>query len=383
MRIVRTGAALAAASLTLTACSTGPAGEDESSPSSSSGESSPASSGSGSADSSGEGSGDGDGDEGAATFPVTVEHALGKTTIEKEPTRIATLGWSDHDIVAALGVKPVGAPEITWGGNANKSTDWFDKQANELDGEITRYSDADGAPIDEIATLQPDLILATNSGITPEEYEKLSKLAPVVAYPELAWGTSWQDSTKLVGQAMGKPAEAEQLVADTEQKIADTAKKYPELEGTTAAWASFAATDLSTFSLYTTTDNRPRMLEDLGMVNAPVIGELSKDASNFMVEVSAEKADTVEADVVVFYADETLPADTVVTNDLLKAIPAFTRGSYVAADDPVASYPMSSPTPLSIPVALEEFVPQLAEAAQKAQGAQASGGSASGEPSSE
>lgn len=379
MRIVRTGAALAAASLTLTACSTGPAGEDESSPSSSSGESSPASSGSGSADSGDEGSGD----EGAATFPVTVEHALGKTTIEEEPTKIATLGWSDHDIVAALGVKPVGAPEITWGGNANKSTDWFDKQANELDGEITRYSDADGAPIDEIAKLQPDLILATNSGITPEEYEKLSKLAPVVAYPELAWGTSWQDSTKLIGQAMGKPAEAEQLVADTEQKIADTAKKYPELEGTTAAWASFAATDLSTFSLYTTTDNRPRMLEDLGMVNAPVIGELSKDASNFMVEVSAEKADTVEADVVIFYADETLPADTVVTNDLLKAIPAFTRGSYVAADDPVASYPMSSPTPLSIPVALEEFVPQLAEAAQKAQGAQASGGSASGEPSSE
>ena len=128
MRIVRTGAALAAASLTLTACSTGPAGEDESSPSSSSGESSSASSGSGSADSSGEGSGD----EGAATFPVTIEHALGKTTIEKEPTRIATLGWSDHDIVAALGVKPVGAPEITWGGNANKSTDWFDKKANEL-----------------------------------------------------------------------------------------------------------------------------------------------------------------------------------------------------------------------------------------------------------
>ncbi|QRO86966.1 iron-siderophore ABC transporter substrate-binding protein [Kytococcus sedentarius] len=381
MRIVRTSAALAAASLTLTACSTGPAGDDESSPASSSGESSPASSGSGSADSGGEGSGDGD--EGAATFPVTVEHALGKTTIEEEPTRIATLGWSDHDIVAALGVKPVGAPEITWGGNANKSTDWFDKKANELDGEITRYSDADGAPIDEIATLQPDLILATNSGITPEEYEKLSKLAPVVAYPELAWGTSWQDSTKLIGQAMGKPAEAEQLVEDTEQKIADTAAKHPELEGTTAAWASFAATDLSTFTLYTTTDNRPRMLEDLGMVNAPVIGELSKDASNFMVEVSAEKADTVEADVVVFYADETLAADTVVKNDLLKAIPAFTRGSYVAADDPVASYPMSSPTPLSIPVALEEFVPQLAEAATKAQGAQASGGSASGEPSSE
>lgn len=366
MRIVRTGAVLAAASLTLTACSTGPAGEEK--PSEGASGSSSQSSGS---------------EGGDAAFPVTVKHALGETTIEQQPTKVATLGWSDHDVVAALGVVPTGAPQITWGGNAKKSTDWFDKKVNELDpkAEITRYSDADGAPVDEIVKLQPDVILATNSGVTPEEYEKLSKIAPVVAYPEVAWGTSWQDSTKMTGQALGKSDEAEKVIADTEKQAEETAAKYPALKGATVAWASFSPTDLSTFALYTTTDNRPRMLEELGMVNAPLIGELSKDEKSFQVDVSAEKARTVDADVVVFYADEAGTEKAVTGNKQLAAIPAFQRGSYVAATDPVASFPMSSPTPLSIPTALEKFVPELAKAAEKAKGS--SEGSSAGASSAE
>ena len=45
-------------------------------------------------------------------FPVTIEHALGETTIESEPTRVATLGWTDHDHALALGVVPVTAAPL-------------------------------------------------------------------------------------------------------------------------------------------------------------------------------------------------------------------------------------------------------------------------------
>ena len=41
-------------------------------------------------------------------FPVTIDHALGRTTVEQEPTRVVTLGWSDQDVALALGVVPVG-----------------------------------------------------------------------------------------------------------------------------------------------------------------------------------------------------------------------------------------------------------------------------------
>ena len=40
----------------------------------------------------------------ADAFPVTIEHAFGETTIEEEPTRVATLGWTDQDIALSLGV---------------------------------------------------------------------------------------------------------------------------------------------------------------------------------------------------------------------------------------------------------------------------------------
>ena len=59
----------------------------------------------------------------ADAFPVTIEHAFGETTIEAEPTRVATLGWTDQDSALALGVVPVGATKITWGGNEAGSTD--------------------------------------------------------------------------------------------------------------------------------------------------------------------------------------------------------------------------------------------------------------------
>ena len=50
----------------------------------------------------------------ADAFPVTIEHAFGSTTIEQEPTRVATLGWGDQDHVAALGVVTAGGAKAAW-----------------------------------------------------------------------------------------------------------------------------------------------------------------------------------------------------------------------------------------------------------------------------
>ena len=173
-------AAAAVLALALSACSTGASGSSESGASSSAG-----------AD--------------ASVFPVTIKHVYGDTVISKVPTRVATLGWSDQDFALALGVAPVGAVKVTWGGNAKLSTPWYDAKLASLGAsEPTRYDDADGAPIEEIAKLTPDLILATNSGVTKEEYDKLSKIAPVVAYPGEAWGTPWQTSLYMVSKALGR-----------------------------------------------------------------------------------------------------------------------------------------------------------------------------------
>lgn len=345
------------AGLVLTACSTGPTGSGAAA------DAADPATGSASA----EGSAASEGDTG--TFPTTVEHAFGQTTIEEDPQRIVTVGWTDHEIVAALGEVPVGAVKITWGGNESGSTDWFDAAVEELGADpadITRYDDADGIPVDEIATMEPDLIIGTNSGMMQEDYDRLSKIAPTVAYPEAAWGTPWRDSVEMVGQAIGRPDQAQESIEQTEAAFEETVAEHPELEGTSFAWGWFTPTDLSTIGLYTVHDLRPQFLTELGMVNAPVVEELSEGNGTFSANLSAEQADTLDADVFIFYADGELGGKDVLSDPLLAQIPAMESGAYVASTDQQAALGMSSPTPLSIPFALENFVPEVAEAAATA-----------------
>ncbi|UUZ61355.1 hypothetical protein [Nocardioides sp. B-3] len=88
---LRLGAAAALAAAALTACSTGSTNDDADTATE------PTTNTSAEAD----------------AYPVTIEHAFGETTINEEPARVATLGWTDHDHALALGVVPVGATAIT------------------------------------------------------------------------------------------------------------------------------------------------------------------------------------------------------------------------------------------------------------------------------
>lgn len=303
----------------------------------------------------------------AGAFPVTIRHAHGSTTLTKAPTRIATVGWADADTVVALGLTPVGAPKITWGGNAKGSTDWFDAAAGELgipEGAVTRYDDSAGIPLDAIAATRPDLILGLSSGISAEDYTKLSRIAPVVPYLDKAWGTPWRDQVSTIGKAVGRPAAAERLRAETEQVLAEGAAAHPAIKGRTAAWTWFTPTDLSTIGIYASSDLRPQMLRELGFAESPTVTALSRaNPTAFSVNLSAEKASTLEADVIVFYAEEGASAEQLRRNALIGRIPALRDGHYVASADNAVALSMSLPSPLSVRTAVRDFLPKLASAA--------------------
>jgi iron complex transport system substrate-binding protein len=295
-------------------------------------------------------------------FPVTIEHALGETTIESEPTRVATLGWTDHDHAVALGVVPVGATKITWGGNDGGSTDWFDAAVEEAGAEApVRYDDADGAPVDEIAELAPDLILATNSGITEAEYAKLSKIAPVVAYPEAPWTTPWQTSLEMVGEALGRTALAEDVAADTQATIDEAAEANPELQGAELIYGYLAATDLSTVGMYAPEDPRVSLLRDFGMVDAPAVADAIKPGE-FYGTVSAEQAADLDSDVFLTWVDSPDNIETIENDKLLGQIPAIAEGHWYAETDKQDAMASTNPTPLSIPVIVSDFLPHVVEA---------------------
>ncbi|QIX25344.1 iron-siderophore ABC transporter substrate-binding protein [Nocardioides sp. JQ2195] len=336
-------ALMAAAALSLTACSTGSADGDEAPDSKAVTE------------------------PDANAFPVTVEHAYGESTIESEPQRVVTLGWTDQDTALSLGVVPIGATDISWGGNEHGSTPWFDAELEELDGEQPeRLSDADGVPITEVAKLNPDLILATNSGITQKDYDKLSKInggTPVVAFPGDPWLTSWQDSLDLVGKALGRTAIAADVKEQTEAALAQAGEEHPQIGGKSFIFASLSTADMSKIDYYTVADNRPLILAETGMVNAPIIEELSAPG-RFYGTLSADRAKELESDVFITYAETEDDLATFEQDPLLGQIPGIASGHVLASANQTDALGLSSPTPLSIPYAMEHFMPQVAKAVE-------------------
>ena len=298
----------------------------------------------------------------ADAFPVTIKTAFGETTIDQAPTRVATLGWSDQDQAVALGVVPVGATKLTWGGNANGSSDWFDAAVKKRGAEApVRYDDSDGAPIDEIAKLRPDVILATNSGITQQEYTKLSKIAPVVAYPEAPWVTPWQTSLETVGKALGRSEQAEEVEEQTEKEIDAARATYSELAGKSMIFGYLTTTDLSQIGIYAPQDPRVSFMHDLGLEDAPAVAGAIKPGQ-FYGSVSAEKAADLDSDVFLTWSEKPDDMKTFASDRLIGKVPAIADGhAYAEGHKPIA-LAVTNPTPLSIPVIIKDFVPEVAKA---------------------
>src|SRR3954469_24837785 len=128
------------------------------------------------------GTGTEEGDGGAAAsadgaFPLSIEHTFGTTTIEQQPERVVVLGWSAQDVLYALGVPPVGMPSYAFGGGDDGVLPWDDEY---YDPEKTTLLDTtDGPPLEEIAALRPDVILAPYEGFDEAAYDDLSGIAPI------------------------------------------------------------------------------------------------------------------------------------------------------------------------------------------------------------
>lgn len=295
-------------------------------------------------------------------FPVTVKHAYGETTIDEEPKRVVALGWSDPDVVLSLGVVPVGASKNTWGGTPEGSTLWFDQALAEIPGAQapTRLDDTSSGiagAVADIAKLEPDLVLATNSGMTQEEYDKLTKLGvPVVAYPDKAWMTSWRDSLEIVGQALGRNELADGVEADVEKTLAEAKDKHPNLVGKSQFVSWIDPTDTSSIGVYG--DNRTTVLEEVGLTQPEWVQETTKGEA--YGTVSAERAPTLEADLVLLTAESQAEAETITADTLIAQIPAVAAGNvWWDLPDHSTAYALDTATPLSLPYMTEHLLPEL------------------------
>jgi iron complex transport system substrate-binding protein len=158
-------------------------------------------------------------------------------------------------------------------------------------------------------------------------------------------------------------------VAETEQTIVAKASEYPQLAGKTFIYGNLEPAKGDGVNVYTANDNRPKFLSSIGMVQADVVTEATKDSSEFFIPWSAEKANELESDVFVTWVPDDKTAQQITTDPLLGQIPAIKDDALVADSDNTLTLSISAASPLSLPWALDTFLPMLGKAADAADAA--------------
>jgi len=156
---------------------------------------------------------------------VTVNHLFGQTVIKEPPKRVVSAGYTEQDDLLAVGVVPI-AVTNWWGDQPFAVWPWAQPKLGDAKPVVLNLDN--GIPVDQIAGLKPDLIVAINAGVDADTYQKLSAIAPTIPQGDGdAFFEPWKDQATTIGQAVFQADQMKQLIDGVGQKFAAVAQKNP------------------------------------------------------------------------------------------------------------------------------------------------------------
>ncbi|MCK1797151.1 iron-siderophore ABC transporter substrate-binding protein [Streptomyces sp. XM4193] len=299
------------------------------------------------------------------SFPVSIKSALGTAKIEKQPERVVTLGQGSAETAIALGHTPVGVEEYPWGSDKSGYLPWVHEAVTEKGDELPKqFKGGEDIDMDAILELEPDVILAPWSGITQDQYDLLSDLAPTVAYPGLPWSTNWDEQIELIAKALGKPEKAEKLIGTIEGRLADAAKKRPEYED--VSFSYIYTNGPGSLGVFQEEEQRVEMVSSLGLKVDPVVNTFKETKGTDSALIGLENAEKLnKSDLVfTFYSDKKSRRE-VESQKLYAAIPAIERGTVVASENNAFVTASSIINPLTVPWVVDRYLPLIDKAVEK------------------
>ncbi|MFK0072838.1 ABC transporter substrate-binding protein [Arthrobacter woluwensis] len=227
-----------------------------------------------------------------SSFPKTIEHAMGSTTIESKPVRVATLDPSYTDAALALGADIAGFTIYRKGDVS------FPDYLGDVSGQTKDAIDVGSLAepsLDKILDAKPDLIVSAK--VRHEAlYGQLNKIAPTVF--SATTGPTWKQNIVMLGDALGKKDLAEKLISEYEARAkkvgAEILAKKP---GLTYSYLRFSGED--TARLYSSTSFFGEIMKDAG-IPRPAGQPDSKDT--IFTPLSQEKLLDADAGLVVISA---------------------------------------------------------------------------------
>lgn len=230
----------------------------------------------------------------AADFDVTVEHAMGTTTITERPERIVALDSSYADAVLLLEKELVGI--TTYRGYSEDLPDYLGDAREEHAAEVVSVGDLTAPSLEKILALEPDLIVSAK--IRHEAiYEQLSEIAPTIMSETT--GATFKENIEMLAKAVGEEELAAEKIADYEAAAAEVGAAVNEKAGNpTISVTRFL--DGPT-RLYLKDTYSGIVLDDAGLARPT-----AQDTTGFALEISEENITQADADkiFVTTYEDE-------------------------------------------------------------------------------
>ncbi|MFD5020428.1 ABC transporter substrate-binding protein [Paenibacillus sp. NPDC058367] len=159
-------------------------------------------------------------------WPRTIADASDNGVVLKtRPERIAVLHPLYLDYFFALDMPPIASTNA-----AEAMKDFATLQPYAGTAEIIDLGNSN-ANLEMIMDAKPDVIV-TFKGSVDSNYDELNKIAPVIL---IDYTDTWEKTTMLCAQIVGKETLAEQAIKETQEMIANTKKKLNSLEDKTFA----------------------------------------------------------------------------------------------------------------------------------------------------
>lgn len=235
-------------------------------------------------------------------FPRTISDAMGETTVEERPQKVAALDSSYADAAASLETEVVAYTKYP---SSDGLPDYLGKDKQYLEG-AKDVGALESPNVEALYDVQPDLIVSAK--VRHEAiHSKLSNVAPTV-FSE-STGATWKDNIRLLAEALGKEDLAERKIGEYEERAKAIGDAIEQKEGSMPTYSLVRFMEgEQTVRLYASNSFPAIVMNDVGL-KRPEGQPDSKDEIN--VDVSQEDIAKLDADEVFVssYADATQQAE--------------------------------------------------------------------------
>ncbi|WP_083906523.1 ABC transporter substrate-binding protein [Acaricomes phytoseiuli] len=310
-----------------------------------------------------------------ATGPATISHLYGTTTIDYIPQKVVTIGLASPSICVDLGVTPIAFGAIP--GAPTGVMPWFYEKFGKIKSPISGFfpevfGTAEGIPFERLGEIAPDLIIAVNSNVTQDDYERLSAIAPTAGPLAPNGTTHWRDSTRAIATLLRREDRAQEILSETEKAFQQARENYPSEPERSFLYITTDTTVGSPYQVHAIESNAVKIIEEFGFRGQGL-------PSGFDPVLTKPPMGPPQAVLLPGEATKTLPADFVavelierspdrlrtanINTENLRNLPGYDQGAQAILDWRNEALALIDASPLGIRTVAEGLAAKLSRAA--------------------